>query len=144
MPRPHASLVLPAPIDTVWPVVRLFDGLPTWHPVIAESSLLEGREGEVGAVRRLVTGDGGVVVERLLILDDADHTFTYTILESPFAVRRYVSTLRLAPVTETGETFAEWSAEFDSEAADEAGLTELFGQGVFLGGLTGLRAHLTT
>ena len=142
MPRPYASAVIAAPIDTVWPLVRPFNGLPAWHPVIAESSLQSGAEGEVGAVRRLVTTDGGVVVERLLTLDDADHTFTYTILESPFAVRRYVSTLRLAPITATGETFAEWQAEYDSEGSDETDLTSLFADGVFGGGLSGLQEHL--
>jgi len=142
VPRPYSSLVLPAAVDVVWPLVRPFDGLPVWHPVIADSSLTEGAEGQVGAVRRLVTADGGVVVERLLTLDDADHTFTYTILESPFPVRRYVSTLRLAPVTATGETFAEWSAEFDSEAEVEQEMVKTFADGVFATGLAGLRDHL--
>lgn len=142
MPRPCTSLVLPHPVEEVWPLVRPFDGLPVWHPAIAESSLLEGAEGQVGAVRRLVTGDGGVVTERLLRLDDADHSITYEIVDSPFSVRRYVSTLRLTPVTETGETFAEWSAELDADAADEPALVRLFADGVFATGLKGLRRHL--
>lgn len=70
-------------------------------------------------MRKLVTGDGGVITERLLGLDDTRHRLSYTIIESPFAVRRYESTIRLAPVTETGGSFIEWFAEFDSEAADE-------------------------
>ena len=143
MPQPYRSAVIPAPVEKVWSVVRLFDGLPAWHPVIASSSLDKGEEGQVGAVRRLVTGDGGVVVEQLLLLDDHDHRLTYTILESPFASRRYVSTMHLAPVTDTGDTFMEWFAEFDSEAADEADLMALFGDGVFGGGLAALREHLS-
>lgn len=146
MPRPYTSTVLPAPVDRVWSVVRDFDALPTWHPAIVESSLVEGEEGRVGAARRLVAADGGVVVERLLALDDAARTLTYTILESPFAVRRYVATLRVAPVTvpagDGSETFAEWWAEYDADAADEAGLTALFADGVFGTGLKGLRRHL--
>ena len=76
MPNPYKSLVISAPIDQVWSVVRQFNGLPAWHPVIASSSLDTGAEGQVGTVRRLVTGDGGVIVERLLALDDDDQRFT--------------------------------------------------------------------
>ncbi len=143
MSLPYRSLVIDAPIDQVWSVVRQFDGLPAWHPIIASSSLDSGEEGDVGAVRRLVTADGGVVVERLLSLDDESHRLVYTIIESPFAVRRYVSTMRLAPVTETGGTFMEWFAEFDSEAADEDELMAIFGDGVFGAGLSALREHTT-
>ena len=144
MPQPYRSLVIAAPIDQVWSVVHQFYGLPAWHPVIASSSLETGEGGHVGVVRRLVIGDGGVITERLLSLDDARHRLTYTIIESPFAVRRYVSTMRLAPVTETEGTFIEWFAEFDSEAADEDGLMTLFGDGVFGAGLSALREHTTS
>jgi hypothetical protein len=142
MPRPYTSVVISAPIDKVWSTVRDFGALSAWHPVIASSSLDSGADGEVGAVRRLTTGDGGVIVERLLTIDDDGHTLTYTILESPFAVRRYVSTMHLSPVTESGDTFVEWFAEFDAEAADEADLMTLFGDGVFGAGLTALRTHV--
>ncbi|WP_375482062.1 SRPBCC family protein [uncultured Jatrophihabitans sp.] len=67
--------------------VRQFDELPAWHPVIASSSLDSGQEGQVGAVRRLTTGDGGVVVERLITLDDEAHRLTYAIEQSPFPIR---------------------------------------------------------
>ena len=80
------------------------------------------------------------------VLDDEARRLTYTILESPFAVRRYVATIRVAPVTgsrsETGETFVEWWADYDADAADEPGLTKLFAVGIFATGLRGLRAHL--
>jgi hypothetical protein len=141
MPRPYASAVISASADEVWAVVRPFNGLPAWHPGIESSSLNSGAEGQIGAVRRLVLGDGGVVVEDLLALDDPGRSYTYSILESPFAVRRYVSTIRVAPITDTGHAFVEWWTEFDAEAADESALSELFGSGVFAGGLKGLKQH---
>jgi hypothetical protein len=95
-------------------------------------------------VRRLITGDGGAIVERLVALDEDDHHLTYTILESPFAARSYVSTMHLSPITDAGATFIEWFAELDCEAADEAELMTLFGDGVFGAGLSALREHLTT
>ncbi len=38
MSQPYRSLVIAAPLDQVWSVVRLFDGLPARHPIIASSS----------------------------------------------------------------------------------------------------------
>ncbi len=131
-----------AEVDTVWSTVRCFDGLPGWHPAIGSSELQEGAEHQVGAVRRLTLKDGGTVVERLLSLDDEHRTLTYAIVESPFAVRRYVATIRVAPVTDGGRTFVEWFAEFDADAADEEQLMRTFGDGVFAGGLGGLCSHL--
>jgi hypothetical protein len=140
MPRPYASGVVPASADEVWAIVRDFNGMPAWHPGIESSSLTAGGSGtEVGAVRRLAMGGGGVVVERLLTLDDLDRSYTYEIVESPFAVRRYVSTIRVAPVTDSGHAFVEWWSEYDSEAGDEEQLTKTFAGGVYGGGIAALR-----
>jgi hypothetical protein len=142
MPRPYASGVVPASADAVWSLMRDFNGLPSWLPAVTESELTEGGSGaEVGAVRRLTLGDGGIVVERLLELNDGDRRCTYEIVESPFAVRRYVSTFRVAPVTASGEAFVEWWSEYDAEAGDEEGLTATFADGVYAGGITALQKH---
>ena len=142
MPRPYASGVVPASADAVWSLVRDFNGLPGWLPAVSASELTEGGSGtDVGAVRRLTLGDGGIVVERLLELHDAERRCTYEILESPFAVRRYVSTFRVAPVTASGEAFVEWWSEFDADAADEQRLTEFFAGAVYGGGIGALREH---
>ena len=140
MPHPYASGVVAASADEVWAAIRDFNGLPGWHPAIAESALDSGGSGaEVGAVRRLTMAGGGTVVERLVSLDDQARSCTYQILESPFAVRRYVSTFRVAPVTDTGHAFVEWWAEFDAEAADEEELTATFADGVYGGGIAALQ-----
>jgi polyketide cyclase/dehydrase/lipid transport protein len=142
MPRPYASGVVPASADAVWTYIRDFDGLPTWHPAISASELTSGGTGaEVGAVRRLTLADGGTVVERMLVLDDADRRCTYEFLENPFGARRYVSTLRVAPVTASGEAFVEWWSEFDSDAGDEERLAALFADGVYGSGIGALQKH---
>jgi len=137
MPRPYASAVIPAAADDVWALIRDFNGLPGWHPAIAESSMDSGAPAEVGSVRRLVLGDGGVVVE--LTLDDADRSYTYLILEGPFPVRRYVSRIRVAPVTDTGRAFVEWRSDYDADGGDEATLSETFAGGVYGSGLAALQ-----
>lgn len=142
MPRPYASGIVPAEIDRVWRAVRDFNGLPVWHPGIEASEIEPGpAAGEPGAIRRLALPGGGVVREMLVRLDDLDHSYTYQILEGPFPIRRYVSTIRVAPVTASGQSFVEWWSEFDADAGDEAKLTETFSQGVYAGGIAGLVAH---
>ncbi|TCP56907.1 ribosome-associated toxin RatA of RatAB toxin-antitoxin module [Tamaricihabitans halophyticus] len=139
MPRPYASGIVPADVDTVWQVVRDFNGLPTWHPGLTSSEIESGHgANEVGAVRKLTTPDGGLIRERLVTLDDTDRSYTYDILESPFPVRTYRSTIRLAPVTSTEETFVEWWCDFTSEEADEAELTKTFARGVYRTGINAL------
>jgi ribosome-associated toxin RatA of RatAB toxin-antitoxin module len=139
MPRPYASGVVPASVDDVWSVIGDFNSLPDWLPAITASELTSGGGAEVGAVRRLTLSDGGIVVERLLVLDAPDHSITYEFVENPFGARRYISTLRIAPVTATGETFVEWWSEFDADEADEKRLTEFFAGGVYGSGIAALR-----
>jgi ribosome-associated toxin RatA of RatAB toxin-antitoxin module len=144
MPRPYASGVVPASADAVWSLIRDFNSLPTWLPAITASELINGSGAEIGAVRRLTLGDGGIVVERLLVLDDPDRSLTYEFVENPFGARRYVATLSVSPVTATGEAFVEWWAEFDAEAADEKRLTDFFADAVYGGGIAALREHFAT
>jgi hypothetical protein len=64
---------------------------------------------------------------------------TYLILESPFPVRRYLSTIRVAPVTDTGQAFVEWWSEYDADGSDESILNDTFGGGVYGAGLASLQ-----
>ena len=61
MPRPYASAVIPAPVEQVWEVARRLRRAARWHPAIEASSLDSAPRPQVGAVRRLTLGDGGVV-----------------------------------------------------------------------------------
>jgi hypothetical protein len=144
MPEVTTSSVVPGDADTVWRIVRDFDGLPTWHPGIAASELEDGaRTDQVGAVRHLTLADGGAVREQLVALDDRERRLTYSILDSPFPVRDYRSTIRVAPVTSTGECVVTWSVLFDCDLDEADRLSTLFGRDVFGTGLSGLVSHLS-
>ncbi|KUL49713.1 MULTISPECIES: SRPBCC family protein [Streptomyces] len=135
MAHTFTSAVVPATADAVWRAVRPFDGLGGWHPAIDTCVLKEGGPTTVGSLRQLRFADGlTVVTERLTALDDTARTFTYELVEHPFPVRRSVSTLRVTPVTDTGEAFVEWWADSVEEAADSAGaqalVRELYGSGL--------------
>lgn len=124
MARAYASIILKAPVETVWSLVRDFNGLPGWAPPVAKSKIENGLDADVvGCVRSFHMRDGGHVRERLLALDDANYTFTYNFEKPAFPVKNYVATLRLYPVTQTDQTFAEWTATFD-EVPEDAGKYE--------------------
>jgi hypothetical protein len=145
MPETMASAVIPADPGTVWRVIRDFDSLASWVPAISASELESGaRADQIGAVRKLTLGDGGIVREQLVALDDRTHTLTYAILESPFPVQDYRATSRVYPVTSTGESFVAWSVVFDCDPAEAERLSEFFATDVFASGLEGLVAHLSS
>ena len=143
MIRVYTSSVIDAPADAVWQIVRDFNGLPNWHPAIAESRIEAGAPADrVGCVRNFRTRDGGVIREQLLTLSDFEYECTYSILESPMGVDNYIATLKLTPITDGNRTFAEWSAEFDCAPDRERELTQLIGQGVFQGGFDALKQRM--
>jgi len=134
MARAYASIILKAPVETVWSLVRDFNGLPKWAPAVARSKIEDGLDADVvGCVRSFHTKDGRHVRERLLTLDDANYTFTYNFEKPAFPVKNYISTLRLYPVTEGDRTFAEWEATFDEAPGDEGKYERIVSRDVFAG-----------
>ena len=142
MIRLYVSSVIEASADTVWARIRDFNGLPTWHPAIADSRIENQQPSDrVGCIRHFHTRDGGMIRERLLALSEYDFSCTYEILESPMGVANYVATLKLTPVTDGDRCFAEWSAEFECAEGRERELSDLIGGGVFQGGFDALKRH---
>jgi uncharacterized protein YndB with AHSA1/START domain len=132
MARAYASIILKAPVETVWSLVRDFNALPKWAPAIAKSKIESGLDSDVvGCVRSFYTKDGTHIRERLLTLDDANYTFTYNFEKPAFPVRNYIATLRLYPVTHSDETFAEWGATFDEGPGDEGKYEREISKNVF-------------
>ena len=142
MAKIYVSSVIAAPAAKVWTRIRDFNGLPQWHPGIADSRIENGEPADrIGCIRHFHTRDGGMIRERLLALSDYEYSQTYEILESPMGVENYVATLELSPVTDGDRTFAEWSAEFECAPGRERELSEHIGAGVFQAGFEALRRH---
>jgi len=138
----YTSSVIDASADAVWAHVRDFNGLPKWHPAIADSRI-EGNwpSDRVGCIRNFQLRDGGTIREQLLSLSDYDYQCIYSILESPMGVENYTATLKLTPITDGNRTFAEWSAEFDTPPGQERKLADSIGQGVFQAGFDALKSY---
>lgn len=140
MIRVFTSSVIDAAPEAVWALIRDFNALPAWHPLIAESRIENGQPSDkVGCVRAFRLRDGGFIREQLLALSDYDYRCVYSILESPMPLSGYVATLELAPVTDGNRTFAQWSAEFECDPARERELAQGIGQGVFQTGFDALK-----
>lgn len=142
MVQVYASSVIDASADNVWSRIRDFNGLPLWHPAIADSRIENSQPADrIGCIRHFHLREGGAIRERLLALSDYDYSCSYEILESPMGVERYIATLKLTPVTDGGRCFAEWSAEFECAPGREQELSESIGGGVFQGGFDALKRH---
>jgi hypothetical protein len=143
MAKVYVSSVIAASADRVQKKIRDFNALPLWHPMVKFSEIETGSPGDqVGSVRHFILQDGGDLGERLLTLSDQDTTFTYSILDSPLPVENYISAVRLKPITDSNETFAEWSAEFDVTDGPEADVVDRV-TGVFQGGFDSLKKHFS-
>jgi hypothetical protein len=144
MAKTYASAVIPAAPGAVWSVVRDFNGLPNWTPFVAESRIEQNKAADqIGCIRNFRLKDGGKIREQLLALSDYEMSFAYAILESPMGVENYVATLKLAPITETDQTFAEWQAEFDAAPDKVDGLVQHIGRNVFVAGLAALKQRFS-
>ena len=136
------SMIIDAPIERVWAAVRAFDGVAAWNPGVAAARLERGAASEVGAVRHLEIADGTVYRETLLAHSDLERFYTYDILESPLPVTGYVSTHRFIAVTHTGQTLGIWESRFDCAPGDAAEMERVVGDAIYIGGMSGLDAHL--
>ena len=138
------SSVIPAPADQVWAMVRDFNDMSSWHPLIARSTIEGGRPSDsIGCIRCLTLTDGIKVREQLLSLSDFDYSFSYLIVESGLDVENYVAQLKLTPVTDANHTFGEWSAEFETTPGKEQETAGLISHEVFQTGFDALKKHLT-
>jgi Polyketide cyclase / dehydrase and lipid transport len=141
MPKPYASTLVNAPAETVWAYLRDFSNLDEWAPSIDSCEIEGGAQADqVGAIR-LLSAQGGRAVfrERLVAFDDEGRSYAYEFLESPLPVRDYRSTIRVAPVTDSGQAFVEWWGEFAADDKDAGPMTELFAKDVYGAGLSALR-----
>ena len=143
MVRIIKSTIIEAPVETVWEVLRDFNGHDRWHPAVADSQIERGQPVDrVGCVRRFHLADGSELREQLLTLSDADMAFSYCLLDTPVPLLNYVAHVRLTPVTDGDMTFWEWESRFDTPAGEEQALATMVGEGIYEAGFTAVRQHL--
>ncbi|MER7012263.1 SRPBCC family protein [Saccharopolyspora sp. NPDC000359] len=127
---------IPAPADRVWQLIGGFNSLPDWLPYISTSELSEG-----GRVRSLTNAEGGVIVERLEAFDNDARSYTYSIVQAPFPVTGYRSTITVHAVS-VSRSRVEWSGTFTPDGAGDEEVVALF-HGIYADGLAALQQTLT-
>ena len=143
MVRIVKSTIMEAPVESVWEVLRDFNGHDQWHPAVADSHIERGFSSDkVGCVRRFHLADGSELREQLLALSDADMTFSYCLLETPIPLLNYVAHVRLLPVTDGDLTFWHWTSRFDTPPGREQELEKQVGEQIYEGGCAAVRAFM--
>ena len=138
------SVIIQAPIEKVWSVVRAFDGVAKWNPGVVASRMESGTPTSVGAIRHLDIEDGTVFRETLRAHSDADYSYTYDIVEGPLPCTDYISTHRFITITDGNLTLGIWSGEFNCDPKDAEMLEHIVGDQIYQNAMRGLNAYLTT
>ena len=136
------SVILEAPIETVWAAVRKFDGVVHWNPGVTGARMESGSPTAVGSVRHLDIVDGTVFRETLLAHSELDRLYAYDIVEGPLPCTDYVSVHRFLPITEGDMTLGIWSGEFNCDAAVANDLETIVGDQIYRDGMLGLNEYL--
>lgn len=125
MSKVYCSVVVDAPVEQVWDVLRDFNGMPAWHPMVSDSRIEEEQQAAtIGCVRTVHLTDGGHLRERLLALNDLDHSCTSAITDSHLPLSHYLAELRLRRVTADERTFVEWVGQYDVADTSEADVAD--------------------
>ena len=99
--------------DALWKKVGDFCGIASWHPAIEKCVLSAD-----GKQRTLSVKGGGTVVEALEKWDDANRTYSYTILSGPLPVANYHSTISVGADPEGSAL--KWMGKYDAKGASDA------------------------
>ncbi|ELY3087617.1 SRPBCC family protein [Klebsiella aerogenes] len=137
MANTTVSIGIPASVDQVWQLMGGFDSLPDWLPFIPKSVVSEG-----GRVRTLTTSDGGTVIERLEAFDNRQRSYSYSIIQAPFPVVDYLSTIAVVATADSNITRVEWSGSFTPVNVSDADAEALF-SGIYRDGLQALKNNFS-
>lgn len=121
----YNSVVINAPADEVWDVLKNFHDLSWSKNVVNKVEIVGSRTSdEIGAKRIL----NDAFHETLRSFDDEAKRFTYSIDDGPAAaskdnVEGYVGEVTVFPVSENNSSFVLWTSKWES--SKEGGVAEL-------------------
>ena len=137
MAKASSIVELQVTADQIWKLIGGFGSLPDWLPHIPKSELGEG-----GRTRHLANPDGSTVIERLMAFDERDRRYTYHILQAPFPVSDYYSTLSVTEIDDGRGSRVEWSGEFKPKGVDDKTALKIF-QDIYDDGLRALASKFS-
>ena len=105
------TITIDAAPEVVWEVAGDFVGLNRWYPMIESSTLVLGKNREIGCIRKLRRLNGTWIEEKLLDYDPWNYRLEYTYAEGMPLSSDYFSTLQIKPAG-PGKSLVEWKARF--------------------------------
>lgn len=132
------SVEVNQPVDVVWKKVADFGDLGAWHPAVAKTEIVSGKNNTAGAKRVLTLKDGGKINETLTAYNAKAKSYTYKITDGVLPVEGYVSTVSVHSNGD-GKSVVVWESHFMPKApADEKTASDTI-KGVYDGGLNQLK-----
>ena len=105
----QASLVINAPADKVWTMVKDFCNIHNWHPAVEKTTC--EKKGE-DTFRTLVLKSGETVYEKLRGVDDDLMKLKFEIVKSPNPFTDFNSYLIVTKGSTDNESTVQWTARF--------------------------------
>jgi hypothetical protein len=112
--------------DTLWKKVGDFCRIGDWRPAVENCVLIAD-----GKQRTLALKGGGVLVEALESVDNANHTYSHTILSGPLPVTNYHSTISVSP--DSKGSSIKWVGKYDAKGVSDADAKKVI-DGIYEGG----------
>lgn len=106
---------LQAPAEEVWKTVRDFGRVGEYVAAVLRIQT-QGRG--VGALRTLTLRNEVRVRERLESLNDQKKTLSYSVLETPLAMKGYFATMKIKDLGE-GRCELTWESAFQAQESEE-------------------------
>lgn len=132
------SVELNQSADMVWNKVANFGDLGAWHPAVAKTEIVAGKNNHPGAKRVLTLQDGGKINETLTAYNPKAKSFSYKITEGVLPVNEYASTVSVHS-NGAGKSVVVWESHFlPKPPADEKAASDTI-KGVYDGGLNQLK-----
>ena len=97
----------------MWAKIGDFCGIGKWHPAVEKCQLSAD-----GKTRTLSLKGGGTIVEKLVKMDPAHHSYTYSIVSGPLPVTHYKSTISVG--AKGKGSVVKWVGKYDAKGASDA------------------------
>jgi hypothetical protein len=112
--------------------------------MVPSCEIEDGKSGDqVGAIRNFKLANGAHLREKLHEHSDRDRTYSYDFQQHPFeGVESYYATIHFLPITDTNQTFVEWSTTFDCAPDQIDHWEDFYATQVFKGALDALKAYV--
>jgi hypothetical protein len=133
--------IINAPIEALWQLVGDFNNVSQWHPDVVDSRIELGSGKDAHPIRAIHLRDGTPLKEKLLAISNTDHSYTYSVIESPLPLRNHRSTVRFDRLSGT-QTRVTWTADFEAVGVAADQIAEGVNSSVMETGIAGLRASV--